>query len=220
MYYYKKDESGRIEKYSIVFNKEALIALKIEIINNCSEISHKEVTGPLTVAPNHFDFLRIRNYKEVKEGRVHSRDFYSQNEVIYTFSYDLYEPPYLVELIDELLEGNIEAMEEIINPSFKKEKESFNDRIQKLEEEISNIPNLNYAEKVSKLEDLKNLVETAKLNSNQEDVRKYYKKVADEISLWLVDTIDIDHVEKVISFFDLSKDNIKTLNQNFLYLFE
>ena len=61
MYYYVyKDKC--VEKYLVNFSKEEIEKLKLEIINNCSEIEHREYDG--THGPNYFDYLRIRNYKE------------------------------------------------------------------------------------------------------------------------------------------------------------
>jgi len=200
MYYYIKRDD-KIEKYKVVFDKETLDKLRTEIINKCSIIEHIERTG--TRKPNYFDYLKIRNYKEKKVGRTEPRDnlFYSPED-IYWYSYDQYNFPYLVKLIDELLKKDVQAVYKIYNPDFDREPTSLEIKRKVLCEEINNIPNDNTNKKISKLEELQKLIEQIKINESQESVIPYYKEVQEAILLVPVDIIDIDIIKKVETFYD------------------
>ena len=85
--YYFIDKKETIEKYLVSFSKDEIEKLKIEIINNCSEIEHHEYEG--THDPNEFDYLRIKNYKERFVRVEESRDSLQwPDQRVYHYSYD------------------------------------------------------------------------------------------------------------------------------------
>lgn len=209
---YFKDEGKIRKKYEISLDKAALERIKIEIINNCSRIKHHDYET--TKTPNYFDYLKIRNYKEEEIGIRESRDFYSSDETLYHVIYDEYEYPYLVEIIDKLLNGEVNAIDEILNPNFEKEPICIDEEIASLKQEIETIflDNKNINKKIDKLNELKLLYEQKKLNENQISVIEYYTKVKEMISFKLVDYMEIDLINKVNKFncgFE-SKKYIKT----------
>lgn len=197
MYYYVKN-NDKIEKYEVQFDKEKLKKLRIEIINNCSEITHKEYDD--TREPNYFDYLKIRNYKRKEIGKVEGRD-YQPDKTLYHLSYDEYIFPYLVTLIDRLLADDIEALNEIFNQVTKKETLPIELRIQTLSNEIDKISNLDTKKKIKELEKLQKLIETQKLNSNQLPVTIYYPKVQQLINLIYINSMKIEDIERLESFF-------------------
>ena len=76
-------------KYQVVINKEMLSKLKYEIIEKCSFISHKDYKD--TFLPKMYgidDYLKYRNYSEVKVGLREYNDFYSMPEDLYRIRYD------------------------------------------------------------------------------------------------------------------------------------
>lgn len=196
MYYYVEN-NDKIEKYEIEFDKEKLKKLKIEIINKCSEITHKEYNN--TIEPNYFDYLKIRNYQSKQIGTVEGRD-YAPDKTLYHISYDEYIFPYLVTLIDRLLKNDIEALNEIFNPSIEKEKISFTQRIENLSKEIDEINNFDTNKKITKLQELQKLIETQKLNSSQLPVSLYYTKVQELITFKYINSMKITEIEKTESF--------------------
>ena len=202
MYFYEYN-NGRIDKFLVNIDEEKLENLRNEIINNCSEIIHRDITG--IKGPNYFDYLKIRNYSEKRIG-VKENSFYA-DEIVYRFTYDEYIYPYLILLIEKLKQGETRVIGEIRNPDLSKEKTSYDQRIIELSKELDNIDNLNIIEKRNKLDELEKLIEIAKLNENQKSVYIYYLKVQQLIALELVDSINISEISKVINFFDLSKTN-------------
>lgn len=92
------------------YDKNKLIALRNEIIDNCSEVVHHHIA--LAIAP--IESERIRNIKKGEK--------INANSILYNYDYDEYVFPYLVTLIDAILNGQTEATNEILNPNRDKEK--------------------------------------------------------------------------------------------------
>ena len=209
--YYFVDKKETIEKYLVSFSKEELEKLKIEIINNCSEIEHHEYEG--TDGPNEFDYLRIRNYKERFVRIQESRDSLQwPDQRVYHYSYDEYKFPELVSVIDELLNGNVLVLDTIFNTNPESKIETIDERIRKASEELDAIDNLKIAKKREKLDELQKLIELKKLNKKQKSVVPYYSKLKELITLDLVDTITKEEIERVNQFFGNST-NVKKQSQ-------
>lgn len=96
LYFRKNDEV--IEKYQIDFNKEEVETLKEKIINNCSFIKHEEYESDHLPR---FTGKIIKNYIHTYTGK--EKNYFEETRDIYLYSYDEYKPPYLVELINQLL---------------------------------------------------------------------------------------------------------------------
>lgn len=209
--YYFIDKKETIEKYSVSFSKEELEKLKIEVINNCSEIEHHEYEG--THGPNEFDYLRIRNYKERFVRIQESRDSLQwPDQRVYHYSYDEYKFPELVSVIDELLNGNVLTLDTIFNTNSEAKNETIDERIRKSSEELDAIDNLKIAKKREKLDELQKLIELKKLNKKQKSVVLYYARLRELITLDLVDTITKEEIERVNQFFG-NTTNLKKQSQ-------
>lgn len=209
--YYFIDKKETIEKYSVSFSKEELEKLKIEIINNCSEIEHHEYEG--THGPNEFDYFRIRNYKERFVRVKESRDSLQwPDQRVYHYSYDEYKFPELVSAIDELLNGNVLVLDTIFNTNPESKIETIDERIRKASAELDAIDNLKITKKREKLDELQKLIELKKLNKKQKSVVPYYARLRELITLDLVDTITKEEIERVNQFFGNST-NVKKQSQ-------
>ena len=209
--YYFIDKKETIEKYSVSFSKEELEKLKIEVINNCSEIEHHEYEG--THGPNKFDYLRIRNYKERFVRIQESRDSLQwPDQRVYHYSYDEYKFPELVSTIDELLNGNVLVLDTIFNTNPESKIETIDERIRKASVELDAIDNLKITKKREKLDELQKLIELKKLNEKQKSVVPYYARLRELITLDLVDTITKEEIERVNQFFENST-NVKKQSQ-------
>lgn len=195
MNYFKKNETS-IEKYDVKFERDEIERLRIEVINNCSEIFHREYDS--TQGPNQFDYLKIRNYKQQENGYQEYID--GPDEPVYHFTYNEYKYPYLISLIDRLLDGEESTLEEIFNYTPTDKRLSIEDRIKIMSDEIDQIPNIEVDEKTNKLEELKQLIEHSKLNSNQKPTEQYYLRLQELIQLELVDTISTDELTRVSAF--------------------
>ena len=209
--YYFIDKKETIEKYSVSFSKEELEKLKMEVINNCSEIEHHEYEG--THGPNRLDYLRIRNYKERFVRIQESRDSLQwPNQRVYHYSYDEYKFPELVSAIDELLNGNVLVLDTIFNTNPESKIETIDERIRKASAELDAIDNLKITKKREKLDELQKLIELKKLNEKQKSVVPYYARLIELITLDLVDTITKEEIERVNQFFGNST-NVKKQSQ-------
>lgn len=209
--YYFIDKKETIEKYSVSFSKEELEKLKIEVINNCSEIEHHEYEG--THGPNEFDYLRIRNYKERFVRVDESRDSLQwPDQRVYHYSYDEYKFPELVSVIDELLNGNVLVLDTIFNTNPESKGKTIDEKIRKASEELDAIDNLKITKKREKLDELQKLIELKKLNKKQKSVVPYYARLRELITLDLVDTITKEEIERVNQFFG-NPTNVKKQSQ-------
>ena len=204
---YFMDEGKKRKKYEIVVDKNGLEKLKIEIINNCSMIIHHDCNT--TKTPNYYDILRIRNYSAEKIGIHKPNDFYASCETLYHVVYDEYKYPYLIKLIDKLLNNDEEALDEILNPNFEKEQISIDKMINILEEKYNSISLSEIGAKREILEKLSQLYKLKELNKNQISVIEYYSKVKNFIKLKLIDYMDIELIDRVNKFNTKSKTYVK-----------
>ena len=213
MYYYKK-EGKNIVKYEVLIDKEKLTKLRYEIIEMCSYIKHIRDRVTDRMRPNKFDYEHIRNYAEEYIGRIEYNDFYSMPEDEYLVEYDYYIHSPLIQLIDDLLNGNTNSIEKI-----KKYKEEIKDEEKYiLEEQQEIIKKLNSMIETNKEKQIRLLNENQEklleyykekeLNKNQVSSNKYKNKVLGCISLKEKETISCKIVLEVMNFFIDSNDKI------------
>lgn len=199
--YYFEEGTNLIKKYKVSYSKEELLLLRKEIIDNCSEIIHKDYET--TTGPSSNDPLKIRNLVRcqigVKEYRMNTL---MPDRKLYRYIYDEYNFPYLVSLIDRLINGDVSALKEIFNINYDKELKPFQDKVDKASSELDSIDNLRVREKRAKLDELQRYLEQLEYNKKQVSVIPYYQKVIDYLNLELVDTISRDSVTRVNSFFN------------------
>lgn len=215
MYYYA-DKKEFVEKYLITFSKDELENLRIDVINNCSEIVHHEYDA--THGPNKYDGLKIRNYSEKFIKIKESNDSLQwPDQKIYHYSYDEYKFPNLVSIIDELIKGNTFVLDELLNDSIISKVETIEERIKKASDELDNIDNLKIHEKKEKLNELQHLINLNELNKNQKSIIPYYDKLNKLLVLELVDTISKEELERVYQFFE-TKLNIENKQKNMVII--
>lgn len=224
MYFYNI-EGTMIIKYEVKLNYKKLKELKKEIIDNCSLIKHQieETINPIIV----FNSIYMRNYKSIKTNK---KDFKTKKS-IYLVTYDLYNPPYLVELINELLKENFSIITEILNykENFSIEVFEIKDRYNKLLNELYDPDYVKIYKSQVQEDDSKNrlnlLRELEKLLSNYQiekeehskktDIEKYRLKVLDCIKLKEIQKLPIEYLSFVQDFFNESNEKTisKTLNK-------
>ena len=206
MYYYKK-KGKDIIKYEVKIEREKLNKIRFQIINNCSHIEHVKNRVTDRMRPSEFDYEHIRNYNEKYLGVIEYNDFYSTREDEYSIEYDYYKHPPLVGFINNLLNGDTNAIEEI-----QKLKDEVVDKEQKLlDEQQKIISKLNSTTETNKEkqiyllnENQEKLLEYYKekeLNKNQVPSSKYKNKVLSCIELKQVEIIPYKTVLEVMRFF-------------------
>ena len=211
-YYNLKDDV--IEKYNVTFDTKEIQKIKNEIINNCSDIVHMNYFSDYSPSFSKSDI--IRNYQERCTGEV--KEYFEETRFIYEYSYDRYEPPYLVNLLNDLLKGK-NVLEDIL---IYKVIDSLpiDIRIEEKEKEIKGIDDKNTKLKIEKLKDYEKLLKQKKLNENQKPLSMYYDKLISLFKFELEDTLKIEEVKKVQQFMGLNfleqKEIISHNNQKIL----
>ena len=212
MYYYDI-EDFEIVKYEVELNIEKLNLLKIQIVNECSEIVHKSYE---TVNPSsHFNQSYIKNYLAQK---TEKKD--ENNNDIYLISYDLYNVPYLVTLIDSLLNGNTSVINEIQNykECFSIENSEICDTYNTLLNELNSVEDIkiygvqeNMEDKSKRKDLLKQMEELLtkyqserKVSYDAKKIEKYRERVLNCIDFKLVKRISLKKFIEVINFFEHS----------------
>ena len=192
---YRKNEDV-IEKYKVTIDKEEVKKLRIEIINNCSYIIHREyqTTIPYRYGNNP---LKYRNFSSKELGWREFRD--GPDEMEYLVKFDEYEFPKVVGLIDELLKGNETVLDKLFDT--KEEKIDLDKMIKEKSEELDKIENTDIKNKRKVLNELSELVDKKNLNKNQKSEEYYIEKLKNYIHYELVDTIDLELVNKVDEFY-------------------
>lgn len=199
MIIFKKDDTNYI-KYLVTFDEEAVRALRTKIIDDCSWIFTEKVQG--------FDFpsiqnpLKIRNVHRDKCLGIRTTDD-GINQEYYEFSYLRYDFPWLVNLIDRLLDGDSSAIGEIDTYSDKGERVDYDAQIESLSSKIDAMDNKTQtSEKIEGLEALEHLKLLASLNRNQLRDEAYLPMLKDLIVMTPIGVIPIDVADSVLSFVD------------------
>ena len=190
-----KQNGSVLEKYEVVFNREKLIELKEEINRKFCKVSHFSYTSSLIPMYN------PKTMKNFKYKKIGWREYDCATEMEYEISYDELEMPILSNYIDELLNGNDDALESIYDKTNEKKTTDYDKRIDVLSKELDEIDNLDIANKKIKLIELERLINERDRFNNDEMIESYYYKVRELISFRLVETICIEEVNKVNNFF-------------------
>lgn len=217
MYYFKRQNKDII-KYKVNLDEENLKKLRLEIIVNCSTITHK--CYKTTNTPNWFDWEHIMNYKEKKVCQIEYNDFYSMPEDEYLVEYDYYEHPPLISFIDSLLKGNTNMIEKIRKMNIKNidEEELILKEQQNIIKQLNDLGGKDISKQLELLKDnQKKLLEYKKqkeLNKNQVSVNNYRKKVLNCINLEEVERIPLKIALQIQDFFMGSSDSTIERNLN------
>ena len=204
LYFRKNDEV--IEKYQISFDKEKIEKLKKEIINNCSFIKHKEYESDYS--PRFTDEI-IRNFTYTSTGK--EKEYFEETRDICRYSYDEYKPPYLVELINQLLNGNSKAIDKILNYDIST-KSTIDDRIDLANQEFNKIAPEDIIKKREKLKELEDLLNEKELNKNQQSIDVYYNQLIGLIKFDLVDSLSISELGRIESFLETKLYGVEISN--------
>lgn len=200
MIYFRKNDEV-IEKYQISFDKEEIEKLKKEIINKCSFIKHEEFESEYS--PKFTDKI-IKNFRYTSTGV--EKEYFEETRTIYHYSYDEYQPPYLVELINKLLNGDLKSIDEILNYDLSSEI-SIDDKICSLNKELMEIDSEDITKKKEKLRELHVLLNCKNLNKNQQSIDPYYNRLVDLIKFNLIDLLQMSELSKIESFFEIDLTN-------------
>ena len=180
---------NKINKYNVEFNREELEKLNYDIIDNCSEVVHIELSrsNPSLLAAlcEESDNSEIKNYKEKEE--------IIQDQKFYIYSYDKYIYPELSRQIKKLLNKDLNAINNILDTNFIYK--SINKKLEYLNKEMNESEDLETLEKLRK--------NMNKLKKEKEKLDYYYNKVKNIIKVELVQTMNVDKINAVSEFLDI-----------------
>ena len=197
MFYFRKNGEV-IEKYQVHFDKDEIVKLKEKIINNCSFIEHKVYVSDYEPR---FTNEIIRNFTCTPTRR--KKEYFEETRELYQYSYDEYKPPYLVELINQFLNGDSKAIDNILNYNISP-KSTLDDRINLENQEFSKIAPEDINKKKEKLKELEDLLKTRELNKNQQSIDLYYAQLIGLIKFDLIDSLSISELVKIESFLEIN----------------
>lgn len=143
----------------------------------------------------------IRNFTYTTTGK--EKEYFEETRDIYHFSYDKYEPPYLVALINRLLNDNSKVIDKILNYEISS-KSTIYDSIELTYQEFKRIDNENGTKRSEKLKELEDLLKAKKLNINQQNIDLYYNQLIKLIKFNLIDSLPISELSRIESFLEIN----------------
>ena len=215
MYFFEK-QGNIINKYFVEYDVNELRKLNDEIISNYSTITHKEEEGSL--AP-YYDG-NTREFRNIKSTKIGVNEYIDgTDKTIYLFTYDEYFYPRISIEINELLDGDITAVNRIFAYEEEKEyllsklassfnlidKNKFDDSLDYLKSQIKELNNLKYS-----LDSLNYNLDNLTTEKNILD--KYGEELKKIIKIELVDSIDEEKLNEVLTFLDINLFNDKISN--------
>ncbi len=200
MLYFRKNDNV-IEKYQVDFDKEEMEELKKRIIDNCSFIEHKEYKSDYF--PRFTDEI-IKNFRCTSTRE--KNEYFEEIREIDLYSYDQYNPPYLVELINRLLQNDSKVVDEIFNYDVST-KLSIDDKINSVNQEFIKINPENITKRKAKLKEIEDLLKAKELNKGQQSIDLYYTQLIGLIKFELVDSLSISELNRVETFLEIELAN-------------
>lgn len=199
MYLFEISENEKaIYKSEVEFEREEIITIRSEIIENCSNIVHRKRRGTRNAVKE--DGERYRSVQKRFAG--------TENEIdIYDFTYTEYVFPELVSWLDKLLEGDISAINHLVGKDAKVETVSYDDIIEEARANVDAIDTMNYEDKIKALNNLKEIVENSKLNEGNKSTKPYLERLKSLITVTKCATLPLESIDRVLTFFDKTPDD-------------
>lgn len=197
-----------IEKYLVIFDKAKLLKLKEEIIKSDCLVVKGEFRGSnfwLTKVNKTSEIRKVRN-----QGLVKVREnMGGPDTAIYLFTYDEYFYTKEILFINRLLEEDATVIKEIERELVNGQK-ILEQQIAQKRKEIDEIANSEIRKKIELLEELESLLEIYTQMPNP-----YLLKLQSLIKLKLINSISLNKVEEVVSFWN-QEFNKETINNPIL----
>lgn len=182
-----------IVKYKVNFNREKVLKIKKDILENCVHFKNRRIT---TSVPEAFE-IDDKYIINSKVGTGINPKLYSLNyyEIVY---------PNIIKLIDRLLNGDATSVIEI--EAYKDEREDIKNKIDKTFDEFYKIDSTDKKSLKYKINEINYLIEEAGINEHERKVDEYVNELIDSIKLTEMDRISI---RKANLYFDFFGDEVK-----------
>lgn len=200
-YYYLSE--GSIKQCNIIIDIKRLKELRKKIIDDCSEIKHI-ITESVDI-PEEDEQLYNLEYKMI--GKKYD-DFSNKIRNVYLIEYDWYEYPKLVSIIDELLYGNSDVLDNFYNTINKLDGEE--EIINNLYSELRKAHRENDNQMIRKINGKINAIKKSRENS---PIKDYYFEVDKCIKIKVLKSMSINTLTRVEEFFGLTNAPILTANK-------
>ncbi|MBQ1812663.1 MAG: hypothetical protein II119_01775 [Bacilli bacterium] len=206
MIYFEKHRDGSISKWNITFDIDDLEIIKKQVMEKFHKVIHHEHDLDEDIAKARLESKKYHNFTMVK----------NLNSETYHVTYDEYEYPRLVYLIEDLLCGDLSAISSIESPTETGQRK-YNERIETLADEIDTIDNFDTDKKIRKLEELKVAIRESNINKSEKKLSKYYEMTQSVINRYLIAHLEPEEVENIESFFDMSIPEIVKAKQRRIF---
>ncbi len=220
IYYLVEDKY--INKYEVVFEKDKIIKIRDEIIKNCSLKSNESRESTLEkeefIRNNTNELNKIESIIIKDTNRVSSYSDTSEDKKVYNYKYIRVKYPYLVELINRILNNDSQSLNELLNNYKIEVPQNYNVLIDSI---LSDIKHNNYTslnDGLSKMEEAKKYIELKELNPNIESTYFYYNSLKENLDFHLIDSLSIEDVMRYNDFFENNKYKYDIKNESILRL--
>ena len=205
-------DMDKVKKYKVDFNDDVLFKFRDKVINECSDIKHEVLDTDIYPFSNYsmdrykegFEYRNIKSICTYKDSKT--------NNYMYKYECDMYRYPYLVNLIDRLMDHDKKAVEEIFHFEglYNFYVNDIDKRINLLTEEL-NDEEIDIEDKINKSSEIKDLLLKKKEMLLSDKTKPYYLELQQLISFELIDEIEFSDFQRVQYFLDLDykfNDNV------------
>ena len=168
----KKIYYDGIDSYSIKYDEKELIKFRKKVIKNASIVEHYDYIS----TNGSYDFTDDINSLEVQN--------FTKEEVedgIFHYKYDVYNFPYLAYIIEDIINGNTNSLDLIINPNWNNEYVPVYARIEELTDKINESDDID--KKIAYANEIKNLLISVRDDNVFIPVSEYYCELQQLIHL-------------------------------------
>ena len=206
-----------IYKYNVTFDNEQITKMRDLIIDKCSTKTHIVRKG--TVDPRMIinpQKETIVSFSEYKTGEKDSYNDISDDKDVYRYDYILVSYPKLVGLINGLLNGDENALYELIGNYQSEEPIDYDALIKAQKEKIIDILNNNPMKVDGETKDLMSLIEKKRLNEGQASTELFYKELISKLEFKALGKFKVSDFETYNKFFGVDEtiESIKLRRQN------
>lgn len=186
-------DNDKIKKYIVSFNNEDIINLKNKVVDECSEIKHEIFEDnyyPFAIKSEDFEYRNIKS--------LSITNYHNDNDYRFKYEFDKYIYPYLVKIINSLLNGDNTSIEDIFKYKglYDFYVNDVDDKIDILSDELMD-EEKDIDEKLNITDQIKDLLLRKKAMLLNGKTKLYYDELQQLLSFKLVDEIDLVNYEKV-----------------------